>query len=74
MTKMEVHVSQLLDQLDPPVTTILADVDLFWTIWIGNCMNIQSIKEAIMKETGFQDFLQQMLQTFEKASTDVADE
>ncbi|KAK4855352.1 hypothetical protein QYF36_006332 [Acer negundo] len=33
-------VGHLLDQLDPPVTTILTDVELFWTIRTGNCRNI----------------------------------
>ncbi|KAL5747108.1 hypothetical protein ACOSP7_024104 [Xanthoceras sorbifolium] len=40
MTKMEVPVNQLLGQLEPPVTAIITDVELFWAIRIGNCRNI----------------------------------
>ncbi|KAF7849590.1 hypothetical protein BT93_L0570 [Corymbia citriodora subsp. variegata] len=36
MTKMEAPVEQLLDRLEPPVTTILADTYLFWAVRIGN--------------------------------------
>ncbi|XP_031271889.1 UDP-glycosyltransferase 87A1-like [Pistacia vera] len=40
MTKMEVPFEQLLDRLDPPVTNIITDSELFWAIRIGNCRNI----------------------------------
>lgn len=40
MTKMEVHFEQLLNQLEPPVTNIIADAELFWPIRIGNSRNI----------------------------------
>ncbi|KAI9196002.1 hypothetical protein LWI28_020184 [Acer negundo] len=54
--KVRVLPRLLLDQLDPPVTTILADVDLFWTIWIGNCMNIQAtVRKARNKIKGLLD-------------------
>ncbi|KAI3434259.1 uncharacterized protein J3R85_006725 [Psidium guajava] len=36
MTKMEAPVEQLLDRLERPVTTILADTYLFWAVRIGN--------------------------------------
>ncbi|KAK2643164.1 hypothetical protein Ddye_024927 [Dipteronia dyeriana] len=53
MTKMEVTIGQHLDQLNPPVTTILADVELFWTIRIGNCRNIPV---ALLYTTSTADF------------------
>lgn len=36
LTKMEAPVQQLLDSLERPVTTILADTYLFWAVRIGN--------------------------------------
>uniref|UniRef100_A0A5B6YS72 Putative UDP-glycosyltransferase 87A1-like n=1 Tax=Davidia involucrata TaxID=16924 RepID=A0A5B6YS72_DAVIN len=39
-TKMEEPFEQLLDQLDPPVSIIMADTFLFWTINVGNQRNI----------------------------------
>lgn len=36
LTKMEAPVEQLLDRLERPVTTILADTYLFWAVRIGN--------------------------------------
>lgn len=41
MTKMEAPVEQLLDRLELPVTTILADTYLFWAVRIGNKRKIQ---------------------------------
>ncbi|OMO82905.1 UDP-glucuronosyl/UDP-glucosyltransferase [Corchorus capsularis] len=35
-TKMEAPFEQLLDELDPPVTLIMADTHLFWTVSVGN--------------------------------------
>uniref|UniRef100_A0A5B6YSN5 Putative UDP-glycosyltransferase 87A1-like n=1 Tax=Davidia involucrata TaxID=16924 RepID=A0A5B6YSN5_DAVIN len=40
LTKMEEPFEQLLDQLDPPVSIIMADTFLFWTINVGNQRNI----------------------------------
>ncbi|KAL3719895.1 hypothetical protein ACJRO7_004821 [Eucalyptus globulus] len=41
MTKMEAPVEQLLDRLEPLVTTILADTYLFWAVRIRNKRKIQ---------------------------------
>ncbi|OMP02400.1 UDP-glucuronosyl/UDP-glucosyltransferase [Corchorus olitorius] len=35
-TKMEAPFEQLLDELDPPATLIMADTHLFWTVAVGN--------------------------------------
>lgn len=40
ITKVVVPFEQLLNQLEPPVTYILANVELSWRIRIGNSMNI----------------------------------
>ncbi|CAN0903945.1 UDP-glycosyltransferase 87A1 [Linum grandiflorum] len=40
MTKMESPFEQLLDQLQPPVTAIIGDIEVRWAIGIGNRRNI----------------------------------
>lgn len=40
MTKMEAPFDQLLDRLEPPVTSILADIEVLWGTKIGNRRNI----------------------------------
>ncbi|KAF3454066.1 hypothetical protein FNV43_RR04513 [Rhamnella rubrinervis] len=40
MTKMEAPFDRLLDLLEPPVTTILADIEVLWGTKIGNRRNI----------------------------------
>lgn len=40
MTKMETPFDQLLDRLNPPVTTIVADVEVLWGTSVGNRRNI----------------------------------
>ncbi|KAM3710569.1 hypothetical protein ACJW31_01G040200 [Castanea mollissima] len=39
-TKLEAPFVRLLDQLEPPVTVIMADTFLFWAVGIGNRRNI----------------------------------
>lgn len=36
MTKMEAPFVQLLDQIDPPVTAIIGDVEVRWVIGVAN--------------------------------------
>ena len=40
MTKMEAPFEQLLDQIQPPPTAIVADTELLWAIPTGNRRNI----------------------------------
>ena len=40
MTKLEAPFVRLLDQLEPPVTVIMADTFLFWVVGVGNQRNI----------------------------------
>ncbi|XP_030971494.1 UDP-glycosyltransferase 87A1-like [Quercus lobata] len=40
MTKLEAPFVRLLDQLEPPVTVIMADTFLFWAVGVGNRRNI----------------------------------
>ena len=40
MTKLEAPFVRFLDQLEPPVTVIMADTLLFWTVGVGNRRNI----------------------------------
>ncbi|PRQ34647.1 putative 7-deoxyloganetin glucosyltransferase [Rosa chinensis] len=40
MTKMEDPFDQLLDRLEPPVTTIIADVEVLWGVGVGIKRNI----------------------------------
>ncbi|XP_028768904.1 UDP-glycosyltransferase 87A1-like isoform X1 [Neltuma alba] len=40
MTKMEDPFEQLLDQLEPPVTAIIGDVELRWPTAVGNRRNV----------------------------------
>ncbi|KAM3758410.1 hypothetical protein ACB098_01G041900 [Castanea mollissima] len=39
-TKLEAPFVRLLDQLEPPVTVIMADTFLFWAVGVGNRRNI----------------------------------
>ena len=39
-TKLEAPFVRLLDQLEPPVTVIVADTFLFWAVGVGNRRNI----------------------------------
>ena len=36
MTKLEAPFMQLLDQLEPSVTVIMANTFLFWVVGVGN--------------------------------------
>lgn len=40
MTKMEAPFEELLDQLEPPVTAILGDIEVRWAIGVGNMRKI----------------------------------
>ncbi|KAJ8751283.1 hypothetical protein K2173_016464 [Erythroxylum novogranatense] len=40
MTKMEAPFQQLLDRIEPPVTAIIGDIELRWSIEVGNRRNI----------------------------------
>ncbi|KAM5583101.1 UDP-glycosyltransferase 87A1-like [Rosa sericea] len=40
MTKMEDPFDQLLDRLEPPVTTIIADIEVLWGVGVGIKRNI----------------------------------
>lgn len=53
MTKMEGPFERLLDQLDPPVTTIIADAALLWAITIANKRNIPVATLCTLSATAF---------------------
>lgn len=53
MTKMEGPFERLLDQLDPPVTTIIADAELLWAITIANKRNIPVATLCTLSATVF---------------------
>lgn len=40
MTNMEAPFEKLLDQISPPVTTVIADTELPWAVHVGNRRNI----------------------------------
>jgi len=53
MTKMEAPFERLLDQLEPPVHSILGDVELPWVIGVGNRRNITVASLWTMPATFF---------------------
>ncbi|KAG2672991.1 hypothetical protein I3760_13G068500 [Carya illinoinensis] len=53
MTKMEAPFEELLDRLEPPVDTILGDVELLWVIGVGNRRNIAVASLWTMPATFF---------------------
>ncbi|RVX23026.1 UDP-glycosyltransferase 87A1 [Vitis vinifera] len=56
MTKMEDPFEQLLNRLEPPVTTIVADTFLFWAVGVGNRRNIPVASFFPMSATLFSMF------------------
>ncbi|CAL1406202.1 unnamed protein product [Linum trigynum] len=55
-TEMEPHFEQLLDQLDPPASLIMADTFLSWTVCLGNRRNIPVASFWCMSATVFSLF------------------
>ncbi|XVE58970.1 hypothetical protein DITRI_Ditri05aG0006300 [Diplodiscus trichospermus] len=55
-TKMEAPFEQLLDELEPPATLIIADTHLFWAVAVGNTRNIPVASFWPMSTTMFSVF------------------
>ena len=53
MTKMEAPFEELLDQLEHPVEAMLGDVELPWTISMGNRRNIPVASVSTMPAVFF---------------------
>ncbi|XWS71896.1 hypothetical protein CRYUN_Cryun03dG0177400 [Craigia yunnanensis] len=55
-TKMEAPFERLLDELEPPVTLIIADTHLYWAVSVGNRRNIPVASFWPMSTTMFSVF------------------